>query len=126
MSAFSKSFNLIHRHGKPVEVRVLYRNAEQPWTGTFNDTKQLFENIADADREPGVCRVQWSLNTPRADWKARNRLERGKGALGKADIVRRDWVFLDFDRPAGLEAMNGWDVFPSRPHVIAANHGVTF
>jgi hypothetical protein len=118
MSAFSRAFDIIHRPGKPVEVRAIYRSGEPPWIGTFADAEQLFDWVADADKEPGVCRVQWSLNTPRADWKSRNRLERGKGALGKGDIVRRDWVFLDFDRPAGLEPMNGWDVFP-----ILANLG---
>jgi hypothetical protein len=118
MSVFSEAYDLIHRPGKLVEVRAIYRNGEPPWIGTFRDAKQLFENIADADREPGVCRVQWSLNTPRADWKVRNRLKRGNNALSKEDIVRRDWVFLDFDRPAGLEPMNGRDLLP-----ILANLG---
>lgn len=110
MSVFSEAFNLIHRPGKLVEVRAIYRNGEPPWIGTFNDAKLLFENIADADREPGVCRVQWSLNTARSDWTARNLLERGKNALSKADIARRDWVFLDFDRAPGFSAMDEDDV----------------
>jgi hypothetical protein len=134
MTVFSDAFNIIHRPGKAVEVRAIYRRDKPPWIGTFADAEQLFDWVADADKEPGVCRVQWSLNTPRADWKSRNRLERGNGALGKGDIVRRDWLFLDFDRPAGLEPMSGLDVLPilanlgslgvSNPLLVSSGRGI--
>ncbi len=105
-----QAFSIIHRPGKAVEVRVIYRSGEPPWIGTFHDAKQLFEAVADANSMPEIARIQWSLNTPRSDWKIRNVLERGKSALCKVDISRRDWVFVDFDRAPGFSAMDECDV----------------
>src|SRR5271168_2721176 len=102
MSATSGAFNIIHCPGKLVEVRAIYRNGEPPWIGTFADAKQLFDWVTDADKEPGIARIQWSVNSPRPYWESNNMLERGKSALRKTDIVRRDWVVLDIDRAPGL------------------------
>jgi hypothetical protein len=102
MSAMSEAFNIIHSPGKLVEVRAIYRTGEPPWIGTFHDAKQLFDWVAAADNEPGMARIQWSLNAPRPHWESRNMLEQGKSALHKTDIARRDWVVLDIDRAPGL------------------------
>lgn len=102
MTALSDAFNIIQRPGKVVEVRAIYRNGKPPWIGTFADAKQLFDWVADADKEPGMARIQWSVNAPRTHWESRNMLEQGKSALHKADIARRDWVVLDIDRAPGL------------------------
>jgi hypothetical protein len=126
MSVTSEAFNIIHNPGKLVEVRAIYRDGildeygrpMKPWTGTFDDPELLMQSIGDAIAEVEIARIQWSLNTPRPDWKVDNVLLQGKPCLRATDIVRRDWVFLDFDRPAGLEPMIGWDVFP-----ILANLG---
>lgn len=110
MSTTSEAFNTIHCPGKLVEVRAIYRDGEPPWIGTFDDAKELFDWVAEADKEPGIARIQWSLNAPRLGWKARNVLERGKSALCKVDIAQRDWVFIDFDRAPGFSAMDDYDV----------------
>ena len=102
MTALSDAFNIIQRPGKVVEVRAIYRNGKPPWIGTFADAKQLFDWVADADKEPGMARIQWSVNAPRTHWESRNMLEQGKSALHKADIARRDWVVLDIHRAPGL------------------------
>lgn len=110
MNAMAEAFNLIHRPGKLVEVRAIYRTGESPWVGTFVDVEQLFDWVAAANTETEISRIQWSLNTPHSDWSARNMLESGKRALGKADIARREWVFIDLDRAPGFSAMDEDDV----------------
>jgi hypothetical protein len=105
-----QAFGIIHRPGKLVEVRAIYRHDEPPWIGTFRDTKLLFEAVADANSMPEIARIQWSINTPRSDWRVGNFLERGKSALCKADIAQRDWAFLDFDRAPGASAMDEYDM----------------
>jgi hypothetical protein len=89
---------LIHKPGQVVELRCI---GTQVWTGTFREDKPLYENIDAAMQEPGMERIQWSINTIRDDYPVTNSLQPGGSAVGKADIAWRDYVYVDFDLKTG-------------------------
>jgi hypothetical protein len=92
--------------GQVVEVRIL-NTAKQTVSGYFDDmAKAARAALLWSGKAPAVY---FTLNKIKPDLLARanNRLvERAKNTTADADVVRRRWLFIDFDpkRPAGISS----------------------